>query len=200
MPTTARIREVDLRYLRICREYAQLSRCFSRQVGAMLVNTEGIVIGMGVNGPPRGIIHCGEMLRCHDCNQLNREPNRLENPHPVCPGCGGNDMVPLHSCPRHGTAERASILKCHAVHAEMNALLSCGRTHNSTVGCTLYLYPIGPCKDCAAQIVQAGIVRLVFPESPWYDELGPWILGQSQIQIVKYPIQELDSLHLPINS
>jgi len=195
MPTLARTQEVDLRYLRICREYAQLSRCFSRQVGAMLVNPDGIVIGMGVNGPPRGIKHCGEMKRCQDCGELNRDLHP-ENFHPVCSGCGNTHLVPVTTCPRYGSQERASILKCHAVHAEMNALLACGRTHNSTVGCSLYLYPIGPCKDCAAQMVQAGIVRLVFPESPWYDELGPWILRQSQVQVQKYPVQELDALQL----
>lgn len=158
MPNPQRQKQIDLTYLRICREYANLTRCLSRKVGALLVNPDGIVIGLGVNGPPRGI--------------------------PPCSATG--------QCPRHQGEERASLEVCVAVHAEVNAILACARTNNSTRGCSLYVCPIGPCKGCAAQMIQAGISRLIFPECEPYDQLGPRLLEQSEIEVVTYPGEELD--------
>jgi dCMP deaminase len=45
------------------------------------------------------------------------------------------------------------------VHAEINALLS---SHEGLMGYTLYSYPMMPCAQCAAAIIQAGIGRVVY--------------------------------------
>ena len=50
-----------------------------------------------------------------------------------------------------------------AVHAEMEALLACGRSGVSTRHCTLYGTTF-PCHNCAKHIVAAGIERVVFVE------------------------------------
>jgi deoxycytidylate deaminase len=50
-----------------------------------------------------------------------------------------------------------------AVHAEMEALLSCARTGIPTRGATLYSTTF-PCHNCAKHIVAAGISRVVFIE------------------------------------
>jgi len=50
-----------------------------------------------------------------------------------------------------------------AVHAEMEALLSCGRSGVSTRECTLYTTTF-PCHNCAKHIVASGISRVVFVE------------------------------------
>ncbi|MCP4746010.1 MAG: hypothetical protein GY874_07695 [Desulfobacteraceae bacterium] len=50
-----------------------------------------------------------------------------------------------------------------AVHAEMEALLSCGRSGVSTRDCTLYTTTF-PCHNCAKHIIAAGIERVVFVE------------------------------------
>lgn len=50
-----------------------------------------------------------------------------------------------------------------AVHAEMEALLSCARSAVSPVGGTLYCTTF-PCHNCAKHIVAAGISRVVFVE------------------------------------
>lgn len=56
------------------------------------------------------------------------------------------------------------------VHADMNALMFAQR---SLVGCTMYTWPAIPCSQCAASIIQAGIVRVVsvglLPEPRWAD-------------------------------
>ena len=46
------------------------------------------------------------------------------------------------------------------VHAEKNAILFAGRDLS---GCSLYVWPIPPCSQCAAAIVQAGILWVFSP-------------------------------------
>jgi len=48
------------------------------------------------------------------------------------------------------------------IHAEMNAILS---SKESMQGYTIYLWPFCCCDRCTVHIVQAGISRVVFPES-----------------------------------
>lgn len=49
------------------------------------------------------------------------------------------------------------------VHAEMDAILSCARSNNSTQGATLYVTTF-PCHNCAKHIVAAGIKEVMFVE------------------------------------
>jgi deoxycytidylate deaminase len=49
------------------------------------------------------------------------------------------------------------------VHAEMDAILSCGRASICTKGSTLYTTTF-PCHNCAKHIIAAGIARIVFIE------------------------------------
>jgi len=44
------------------------------------------------------------------------------------------------------------------IHAEMNALLFAQRNMS---GCTIYVYPMAPCSQCASAIIQSGIERVV---------------------------------------
>jgi dCMP deaminase len=55
------------------------------------------------------------------------------------------------------------------IHAEVNALLN---AREQLTGCTIYV-PTAPCDRCAAQIVQAGIARVVYIE-PSADILSRW--------------------------
>lgn len=49
------------------------------------------------------------------------------------------------------------------VHAEMDAILSCGRTNNSTVGASIFVTTF-PCHNCAKHIVASGIKEVFFIE------------------------------------
>ena len=51
------------------------------------------------------------------------------------------------------------------VHAEVNAILSAPQ---SVRGCTLYVWPLPTCCDCAKAVVQAGIRRVVCPPATDY--------------------------------
>ena len=44
------------------------------------------------------------------------------------------------------------------LHAELNAILS---AKQDLTGCTVYVYPLPPCSQCAAAIIQTGITRVV---------------------------------------
>ena len=46
------------------------------------------------------------------------------------------------------------------VHAEVNAIIFSQR---SLKNCTIYLWPFMPCSNCAGQIIQSGITRVVAP-------------------------------------
>lgn len=51
-------------------------------------------------------------------------------------------------------------------HAEANAIFNAARNGIPTVGGTLYLYGFpGPCIECAKAIIQAGVLRVVWPAS-----------------------------------
>lgn len=49
----------DIAYLKMAREWAKLSHCHRRQVGALLVK-EGMIISDGYNGSPTGFDNCCE--------------------------------------------------------------------------------------------------------------------------------------------
>ena len=52
------------------------------------------------------------------------------------------------------------------VHSEMNAILN---AHGPVEGCTLYNWPGQSCARCAVHVIQAGIIRVVSPDSSHTD-------------------------------
>lgn len=153
--------DFDTYFMAIAKVVATKSTCWSRQIGAVLVKDKAI-IGTGYNGPPRG------MAPCHVVTEFGEVTNG------VCPRreLGFKSGEGLHLCP--------------AAHAERNALIQAARTGVSTMGTTLYCYCGQVCKDCAAEIVNAGVTRLVFlAGQPEYDNLAARILMECGIEIVR---------------
>lgn len=60
------------------------------------------------------------------------------------------------------------------VHAEVNAILFAG----SVKGCTLYVWPLPPCSQCAAKIIQAGIARVVSIDHQ-HESAARWAVSNS---------------------
>jgi dCMP deaminase len=56
------------------------------------------------------------------------------------------------------------------IHAEINSLLF---AQDSVKGSTLYTFPFCCCDRCSVQMIQAGVVRFVFP-APTEDALSRW--------------------------
>ena len=81
--------------------------------------------------------------------------------------------------------------KPEVIHAEANALAKIARSNNSSEGATLYC-TLMPCFECAKQIIQAGIKRVVYLEHypyPGHTGIvrtpGLELLLKAQIQVDK---------------
>src|SRR6056297_1170266 len=59
------------------------------------------------------------------------------------------------------------------IHAEQNAIL---HSKESLVGATCYVWPIPPCSNCAALLIQVGIKRVV-TKRPSEKHIQRWGLG-----------------------
>lgn len=150
----------DNYFMMLAKAVSVKSTCWSRQIGAVLVQDHA-VISTGYNGPPRG------MQPCHVYTEFG-------------------DMV--NACPRkeQGYKSGEGLHLCPAAHAERNALIQAARTGVSTVGSTLYCYCGQVCKDCAVEIVNAGVKRLVYLDGqPAYDALASRILMECEIEVVR---------------
>jgi deoxycytidylate deaminase len=144
-----------------------------RQVGAVVANARGDVVGTGCNDVPRGgggLYWPGpgdkrDHALQYDSNDRRRDEivedvfQKLNNAHllrkqanPAIVRTALADAI-LHEITEYG----------RAVHAEMEALLSCTRTGISPVGGTLYSTTF-PCHNCAKHVIASGMARVVYIE------------------------------------
>ena len=141
----------------------------SRQVGAVVLSAGGDVIATGANDAPKfggGLYWPGagderDVVRGRDANELKRDeilkdldgkltPHMKSGTPPIRELIRGSALFDLTEFGR-------------AVHAEMEALLSCSRNGISPRGGTL-LTTTFPCHNCTKHLVAAGILRVVFIE------------------------------------
>jgi deoxycytidylate deaminase len=139
-----------------------------RQVGAAILNSRGDTLAVGCNEVPRaggGSYWPGDPdSRDH---KIGRDSNDSRK------DVIANDILDRLKIP---AADRAGALRAlhdsllfditefgRAVHAEMDAILSCGRCGISPVGATLYTSTF-PCHNCARHIIASGLQRVVFIE------------------------------------
>lgn len=137
---------VDAYYLEMAAVAAKRSTCPRRAVGAILVDARHVILGVGHNGVPRGIPHCGEFF------EDSTKPSGYDLEQPVCAG--------MHDA-------RGNTRRCWAVHAEVNAILQCADIERAR---TLYCSAT-PCFACAKVIANTGITRVVYAEV--YHEPSP---------------------------
>lgn len=116
----------DSRFLALAKEVSSWSKDPSTKCGAVIVDNQRRVIGLGYNGFPRGMSDEGYEDRGHKLT--------------------------------------------YVVHAEANAILNAVA---KVKGCTLYVWPIPACNECAKLIAQAGIERVVSP-SPTQEQRIRW--------------------------
>lgn len=142
---------------------------FGRQVGAVLVSTQDDVLAVGCNDVPRfggGLYWPGpddqrDHIRGRDSNDQHKkeilEDIRRRMKDYLKPGVDVSDDI-FEGSPLLDRTEFG-----RAVHAEMDALLSCARTGVSTAGGTLYTTTF-PCHNCTRHLIVAGIRRVVYVE------------------------------------
>lgn len=161
----------DLFFMDIAERVSLQSKCLSRKFGAVIVKGDQIV-STGWNGPPRGVYHCG-VDRYQASFELNMKLNKIS-------------MRDISSCcPRKlmGFPSGQGLEWCTAAHAEANAIFNAARRGISTLGCTLYLNGVIPCKDCLIAIIQAGITEVVCLEDNFYHPHSKFLLNCSEITL-----------------
>ena len=154
------------------------SACLSRQVGAALTDQAGTVVATGVNEVPRagGGVYGEHFAAKHPPND-ERCAFRLTK------FCSSNraqnaiiEELIAHLPELSDSQDRINLAKriretrlggliefSRAVHAEMDAILSAGRSGISTIGTRLFVTTF-PCHYCARHIVSAGVYEVQYIE------------------------------------
>lgn len=78
--------------------------------------------------------------------------------------------------------DQNNITKPYVLHAEANAITKVARSHNSSMGATLYV-TTSPCIECSKLIIQAGIKRVVYSEK-YHNMDGCDLLERAGIEVV----------------
>lgn len=164
-----KLKRWDNYFHKVCEAIASKSPCLSHQAGAILVRDKSIV-STGYNGPARGYPHC--------------KPVRIRMPDITTPTETHTENV----CPRHAKGYKSGegLLECPAAHAEANCIANAARIGASTIGTTLYLNFILPCKDCSIILVNSGILEIVVDKLTWYHEISKEILSHGGIKVRKF--------------
>lgn len=152
------------------------SACLSRQVGAAILDVDGLVLATGTNDVPRaggGLYQDDDPhdQRCFFEGAYCRNDSTKTDIYSeifVQLKKGGilADTATLRMVREciEGTTVRDLVEFSRAVHAEMDALISLARTPGmSASGATLYCTTY-PCHSCARHIVAAGIKEVVYVE------------------------------------
>lgn len=172
----------DAIFMEKARHIGERSICGSRKIGAVLVHNLQI-IGAGFNGPAFGMPACSDRYR-----ETYRIGEGCKVKHHTTADGEVLYRWPLDNfCPRRvlNFPSGEGLHLCVAGHAERNAILNAARKGNCTDGSTLYAYCGVPCKDCATEIVNAGVREVVCLNTglPDYDDLGRYILAKGKVNL-----------------
>lgn len=91
------------------------------------------------------------------------------------------------------------------IHAEMNALLNALNNGISVEHCSLYVYPLPTCGECAKNIVQSGVDKVFMISDDLHNERWreTWLSGRDifdrgRIELSFIPKKDLDDVSLTI--
>lgn len=73
------------------------------------------------------------------------------------------------------------ITKPYVLHAEANAITKVARSHNNSIGATMYV-TTSPCIECSKLMIQAGITRVVYARK-YHDTQGLDLLMRAKIEV-----------------
>lgn len=152
----------DSFFMHMAKEYASRSKCYSRQLGALIVNPETqTILSAGYNSPPKGYptldkVDLGAGLNCREC------PRKALG---------------------HKSGEATHICPCS--HAERNAIYNSASNGVKTQGMSIYTYSPLPCQDCTGGIINCGIKRVVYLDEI-YDDMSVKMFGYTDIELVPF--------------
>ncbi len=153
----------DAYFMGIAREVATRGTCDRLRVGAVIVRTEGDPRDdYSYNAAGRRVDMRGARAGHIIATGYNGAPRGL----PHCDDVG-HEM-------EHGHCVRV-------IHSEVNALLQAARIGSAVNGAVLYC-TASPCYNCAKQVAQAGIARVVYGAA-YRDQQHLALLSQLSIQV-----------------
>ena len=152
-------------YLDIAQTVATRSTCLRRKFGAIIVKND-VIVSTGYCGSPRGRKNCCDMGSC-----IREDMN----------------------IPR---GERYEL--CRSVHSEANAIIAASR--EQMIDSTLYqtcidpltheiIAPVDSCQMCKKLIINAGILRVIFRETPTdyrVVNVEEWIVNDDSLGKIGY--------------
>lgn len=167
--------ELDKKYIRMARIWAENSYCTRRKVGALIVKDK-MIISDGYNGTPSGFENEGETVECsckwiHGCIKTGESPAKVKS----VEHCNGCTYATLTTKP-------------YVLHAEANAITKIAKSGNSSLGATLYV-TASPCIECAKLIIQSGIKRVVYSEKYRLED-GIELLNRAGIEVEFIEVEE----------
>lgn len=166
----------------------------SRQVGAVIASEEGEIIATGCNDVPKkggGLYWSDDLNDARDFKKGYEFNKKMKNKiaTKIVSGIKSKESkVEISEEEVIEILKRSGLFDIteygRAVHAEMEALLTCSRVGISSRGGTIYSTTF-PCHNCAKHIVASGIKRVVFVEP--YPKSKALELHDDSIEIKKVP-------------
>ncbi len=158
-----------------------MSKCIKRQVGAVIVDRNNVIVSIGYNQNPNHKSCKEDFGRCYrdiykdnllelECRECQKHPKDLFK----CSNCGTNlfkQVIP-----------DKALSRCLSLHAEEIALMNAG-TKNFE-GHTLYTTTY-PCLICARKIAYSGIKKIVYVEA-YTDPDSEKYIKESDIVTTKF--------------
>lgn len=139
----------DEYFLTWAQHAATRGTCIRRQVGCVLINDRGHMIGSGYNGVEAGAPHCNYSIK-----EDGFTYTKLDT------------MAYPYACEGALLASGQGLEKCDAIHAEQNALLQCPDVFTID---TCYVTH-SPCVWCVKLLLGTSCLRVVFRERYAHDE------------------------------
>lgn len=160
------------------------SACLSRQVGASIIDAQGVLVASGTNEVPRagGGVYGSQLRDGDDEDEDHRCAYRGIEDKPFCANTREQSAIAeelIATLVAKGLvtdANRQAVLDelrrsrigslvefSRAVHAEMDALLSAARSGKSTRGTRMFVTTF-PCHYCARHVVAAGVDEVQYIE------------------------------------
>lgn len=75
---------------------------------------------------------------------------------------------------------------CPAQHAEVNCITNAARIGASTIGTTLYMNCVIPCKSCFGALINAGVREVVVDSAKFYDSHTEFLAHNSNVLIREF--------------
>lgn len=153
-----------------------MSGCISRQVGAVVTNKEGYVIGIGWNDPPRNQTPCslrtGEELINNATDEVFSEYERSDifknfvkkNYMTDKPFCFRELYAEMQTKASLGNSNDKKLEFARALHAEENALLQAVRNNPQGLDGGILYTTASPCNLCAKKAYHLGIEKIIYIE------------------------------------